>query len=60
MQPKTPASMSDIYLTSSYDWTCKLWSAKLGKPLFTFESARDYVYDVQWSPSHPSGTAPCP
>jgi dynein intermediate chain len=46
--------LSDLYLTSSYDWTVKLWSNKVQKPLYTFESARDYVFDVQWSPIHPS------
>lgn len=45
---------SDLYLTSSYDWTVKLWSQKTNIPLYTFESARDYVHDVQWSPLHPA------
>jgi len=40
----------DVFLTSSYDWSVKLWHYKSSKPLFTFESAKDYVYDVQWSP----------
>jgi len=48
------SDLSDLYLTSSYDWTVKLWSNKLNKPLYTFESARDYVFDVRWSPIHPS------
>lgn len=26
----------------------------LRRCLYTFESAKDYVYDVQWSPIHPS------
>lgn len=47
-------NLSDLYLTSSYDWTVKLWSNKMQKPLYTFESARDYVFDVRWSPIHPS------
>jgi len=45
---------TDLYLTSSYDWTVKLWSNKINKALYTFESARDYVFDVQWSTVHPS------
>lgn len=49
-----PRDISDLFLSSSYDWTVKLWSAKISRPLFTFESARDYVYDVQWSPIHPA------
>jgi dynein intermediate chain len=52
--PKAPGYVSDLYLTSSYDWTCKLWSHKSDKPLMTFESARDYIFDVQWSPVHPA------
>lgn len=48
------SNLADLFLTSSYDWTVKLWSLKSSKPLYTFESARDYVYDAQWSPVHPS------
>lgn len=53
-QKDTPGEITDLYLTSSYDWTCKLWSNKANKCLYTFESARDYVFDVQWSTSHPA------
>lgn len=48
------SSVSDLFLTSSYDWTVKLWSNRRKKALFTFESARDYVFDVQWSTVHPA------
>lgn len=47
-------NLNDLYLTSSYDWTVKLWSMKSTMPLYTFESARDYVFDAQWSPTHPA------
>lgn len=47
-------NLADLYLTSSFDWTVKLWSNKVDRPLFTFESGRDYVLDVQWSPLHPA------
>jgi WD40 repeat protein len=50
----SPSNVADFFLTSSYDWTVKLWSNKLSRPLMTFESAREYVLDVQWSPVHPS------
>jgi len=50
----SPSTVSDLFLTSSYDWTVKLWSNKTSRPYFIFESARDYVYDVQWSPIHPA------
>ncbi|KAI8324921.1 WD40-repeat-containing domain protein [Choanephora cucurbitarum] len=59
-----PVDFSDLYLTSSVDWTVKLWRAKsISKtstqpsvitPLYSFEHADDYVYDVKWSPTHPA------
>ncbi|CAO3658598.1 unnamed protein product [Umbelopsis vinacea] len=59
-----PVDFSDLFLTSSVDWTVKLWRAKsISKtstqpttilPLNTFEQADDHVYDVKWSPSHPA------
>ncbi|KAI8821110.1 WD40-repeat-containing domain protein [Fimicolochytrium jonesii] len=59
-----PADFSDLFLTSSVDWTVKLWRAKsvsktsatpqVVAPLNSFEEADDYVYDVKWSPTHPS------
>eukprot|EP01059_Diplonema_ambulator_P006401 TRINITY_DN1611_c0_g1_i2.p1 TRINITY_DN1611_c0_g1~~TRINITY_DN1611_c0_g1_i2.p1 ORF type:complete len:616 (+),score=149.95 TRINITY_DN1611_c0_g1_i2:579-2426(+) len=45
---------SDLVLTSSMDWTCKLWQPnKSNKPLISFDEYTDYVYDVKWSPVHP-------
>lgn len=42
------------------DWTVKLWSPKFhDEPLFTFENAQEYVYDVEWSPVHPAMFACC-
>ncbi|TFK39400.1 WD40-repeat-containing domain protein [Crucibulum laeve] len=59
-----PVDFSDLYLTSSVDWTVKLWRAKsLAKPsttphnvapLYSFDEADDYVYDVKWHPAHPA------
>ncbi|KAJ3054967.1 hypothetical protein HK097_000192 [Rhizophlyctis rosea] len=59
-----PVDFSDLYLTSSVDWTVKLWRVKsLTKaatapqtiaPLYSFEHAIDYVYDARWSPLHPA------
>lgn len=49
--------MSELMLSASRDWTVKLWYAKNGEkrtPIHTFESSQEYVYDVQWSPVHPS------
>lgn len=51
---------SDLFLSASMDWTVKLWSPKCkDEPLFTFENAQDYVYDVEWSSVHPSIFACC-
>ncbi|EIE85044.1 hypothetical protein RO3G_09754 [Rhizopus delemar RA 99-880] len=51
-----PVDFSDLYLTSSVDWTVKLWRAKPTPitPLYSFEHADDYIYDVKWSPTHPA------
>ncbi|KAI8810081.1 WD40-repeat-containing domain protein [Cladochytrium replicatum] len=54
--------MSDLFLTSSVDWTVKLWRAKSKPsaaptqilPLASFDESDDYVYDVKWSPTHPA------
>jgi len=55
---------SDLFLTSSVDWTVKLWRAKgLTKPsttmhqippLYSFDESDDYVYDAKWHPAHPA------
>ena len=47
---------TDLFLTSSIDWTVKLWSIKGGhihKPLMTFKEYTDCVYDARWHPLHP-------
>lgn len=59
-----PVDFSDLFLTSSVDWTVKLWRSKsLSKPstapqiinpIYSFEEADDYVYDVKWHPAHPA------
>ncbi|XP_055713956.1 cytoplasmic dynein 1 intermediate chain isoform X8 [Phlebotomus papatasi] len=43
-----------LFLTSSMDWTIKLWSLKENKPLYSFEDNSDYVMDVAWSPINPA------
>lgn len=45
---------SPYFLTSSFDWTIKLWSIKEQKYIHSFEDNSDYVYDVKWSPIHPA------
>ncbi|KAI0319633.1 WD40 repeat-like protein [Amylostereum chailletii] len=59
-----PVDFSDLFLTCSADWTVKLWRARsLAKPasapvtvspLYSFDEADDYVYDVKWHPAHPA------
>ncbi|CAG8745995.1 14767_t:CDS:2, partial [Racocetra fulgida] len=59
-----PVDFSDLFLTSSVDWTVKLWKAKsIAKPsattqtispLYSFEGTDDYIYDVKWSPTNPA------
>ncbi|XP_017327823.1 cytoplasmic dynein 1 intermediate chain 1 isoform X5 [Ictalurus punctatus] len=49
-----PIDFSNLFTTSSFDWTAKLWSTKHNKPLYSFEDSVDYVYDVMWSPVHPA------
>ncbi|XP_031441558.1 cytoplasmic dynein 1 intermediate chain 1 isoform X3 [Clupea harengus] len=49
-----PVDFSHLFVTSSFDWTVKLWSTKNNKPLYSFEDNADYVYDVMWSPTHPA------
>ena len=45
---------SPYFLTSSFDWTVKLWNMKENRALHSFEDNSDYVYDVKWSPVHPA------
>uniref|UniRef100_A0A8C9WPP7 Dynein cytoplasmic 1 intermediate chain 2 n=1 Tax=Scleropages formosus TaxID=113540 RepID=A0A8C9WPP7_SCLFO len=49
-----PLDFSHLFVTSSFDWTVKLWSTKNNRPLYSFEDNSDYVYDVMWSPTHPA------
>ncbi|GAM20377.1 hypothetical protein SAMD00019534_035520 [Acytostelium subglobosum LB1] len=46
---------SNLFLSSSTDWTCKLWSTnKTETPIYSFEDYVEYVYDARWSPTAPS------
>uniref|UniRef100_A0A6M2CPV1 Putative cytoplasmic dynein intermediate chain n=1 Tax=Rhipicephalus microplus TaxID=6941 RepID=A0A6M2CPV1_RHIMP len=51
---QSQVDLSHLFLTSSFDWTVKLWSLKESKPIYSFEDNGDYVYDVRWSPVHPA------
>lgn len=60
---------SDLFLSSSVDWTVRLWRARGDKQakgevggkgkepmvaIKSFEGNEDYVFDVRWHPVHPS------
>jgi len=52
-----PVDLSDYVLTSSMDWTVRLWNIKGeegSRLLHTFENSEDYIADVKWSPVHPT------
>jgi dynein intermediate chain len=49
-----PVDLSTYFLTSSFDWTVKLWNVRDSRPLLSLEDNCDYVYDVRWSPVHPA------
>jgi len=56
----TKSDLRDLMLTSSIDWTVKLWYPKhRNEPIQTYEYSQEYIYDVQWSPVHPSVFATC-
>lgn len=50
----TQTGYSHLFLTSSIDWTVKLWDTKELEPIHSFESNGDYIYDVKWSPNNPA------
>ncbi|XP_024129435.1 dynein, cytoplasmic 1, intermediate chain 2a isoform X2 [Oryzias melastigma] len=49
-----PVDFSHLFISSSFDWTVKLWSTRSTRPLYSFEDSCDYVYDSMWSPTHPA------
>lgn len=54
--PSRSNKYKHLLLSSSLDWTVKLWDLKnFAQPLIEFFSpSYDYVCDVQWSPVHPA------
>jgi len=45
--------LANTFLTSSFDWTVKLWDHKTEQSINTFTHMQDYVHDVRWSPVNP-------
>ena len=52
--PHTSKMDYDLLLASSVDWSTSLWRSDMDRPIHVFETGIGYVYDVAWSPSHPS------
>ncbi|KAJ2644221.1 hypothetical protein GGF44_000747 [Coemansia sp. RSA 1694] len=63
--PPIASDFADLFLTTSSDWTTRLWRARPAakpasampadiRPLHVFDAFEDYVYDARWSPVHPS------
>jgi dynein intermediate chain len=54
--PSRSSKYKHLLLSSSLDWTVKLWDLKnFSQPLIEFFTpSYDYVCDVQWSPVHPA------
>merc|ERR1719384_2424246 len=52
--PDNVQIQNGLYLTSSFDWTVKLWHTSSSRPISLFNTMQDYVYDVKWSPTNPS------
>ena len=52
--PSTAKLFRNLLLTSSLDWTVKLWNLALSdEPVMEFGTPTyDYICDVQWSPVH--------
>lgn len=58
VNPSPSKLFKDLILTSSVDWTVKLWNIKkIGvppSPIFVFSgSVFDYYCSVRWCPTHP-------
>ncbi|KAF5400359.1 Cytoplasmic dynein intermediate chain [Paragonimus heterotremus] len=49
-----PVNFSSLFLTTSFDWTVKLWSMKDLRPIYSFDESSDIVLDADWSPLHPA------
>ena len=56
---KGEIDFSDLFISSSLDWTCKLWSKKSPNALYSFQDVGDCIYDCKWSSVHPALFASC-
>lgn len=42
---------SEIFLSCSADWTIILWRQDSIRPVLTFSSTTNVIYDIMWSPN---------
>lgn len=56
---RIPTSIAGLYLTSSYDWTVKLWHSDYVECVETYTQMTDYVYDVKWCHGGKPGVFAC-
>ena len=43
----------NLLLSSGMDWSCRVWLEGCAAPV-TIDQFSDFVYDAQWSPTHPA------
>ncbi|KND02527.1 uncharacterized protein SPPG_02986 [Spizellomyces punctatus DAOM BR117] len=43
--------LSGAFLSCSCDWTVRLWNQDMEEPVFKFQSGKDTITDVAWSPA---------
>lgn len=54
MSADTDWKFSDLMLSTSMDWSAKLWNQQRSNlPLQSFEACEDCVYDAKWHTNHP-------
>eukprot|EP01056_Protomagalhaensia_sp_Gyna25_P004807 Protomagalhaensia_sp_Gyna_25__4806@NODE_48_length_6292_cov_422_749400_g36_i0_p1_GENE_NODE_48_length_6292_cov_422_749400_g36_i0NODE_48_length_6292_cov_422_749400_g36_i0_p1_ORF_typecomplete_len623_score123_03ANAPC4_WD40/PF12894_7/1_3e02ANAPC4_WD40/PF12894_7/0_0003ANAPC4_WD40/PF12894_7/1e06ANAPC4_WD40/PF12894_7/0_081WD40/PF00400_32/4_9e02WD40/PF00400_32/1_4WD40/PF00400_32/0_11WD40/PF00400_32/1_3WD40_like/PF17005_5/6_6WD40_like/PF17005_5/2_6e05Ge1_WD40/PF16529_5/14Ge1_WD40/PF16529_5/0_054Ge1_WD40/PF len=55
LQPAVGGRDDDLILTSSTDWSVRLWDLNSAAiPMYSFESSTEFVFDVKWAPNHPA------
>ncbi|KNC54047.1 cytoplasmic dynein 1 intermediate chain 2 [Thecamonas trahens ATCC 50062] len=54
VSPHTATLDYDLLLATSFDWKTSLWRSDMSSPVYVFDEFVGYLYDVAWSPRHPS------
>ena len=50
---------SDLYISTSMDWSLRLWSTKQARSIAVLEDATEAAYDVKWHPTNVALFASC-